>query len=128
MTPERIPLTVYSICVYFSESCRPPLVDFSFTIDGREQFGTVASSKYARLHSFDSEIFEQEIQVDTEGRYRVYLPADEIGVLEVVDAAKMILERFYDRRVRLNDFEVVDPPSNEEVKEHYAHWVRMARS
>jgi hypothetical protein len=103
-------------------------VDFSFTLDGREHFATVASSKYARLHSFDSEIFEQEIQVDTEGRYRVYLPVDEIGVLEVVDAAKVILERFHDRRTRLNDFEVVDPPSNEEVRSAYEHWSRLARS
>ena len=128
MALERIPLTIYSICVYFVESCRPPLVDFSFTLDGREHFGTVASSKYARLNSFDSEIFEREIQVDTEGRYRVYLPVDEIGVLEVVDAAKMILERFYDRRTRLNDFEVVDPPSDEEVRAAYLHWSRLARS
>lgn len=128
MAPERIPLTIYSICVYFCEGCRPPMADFSFTLEGRENFGTVASSSYARLNSFDHEIFEQEIQVDTEGRYRVYIPAEEIGVLEVVDAAKMVLERFYDRKTRLNDFEVIDPPSEQEVKAAYQHWLRLARS
>jgi len=128
VTTERIPLTIYSICVYFCEGSRPPLVDFSFTLDGREHFGTVASSRYARLNSFDSEIFDREIQVDAEGRYRVYLPVEEIGVLEVVDAARTILERFYDRYVRLNDFEVVDPPSNDEVRSAYKHWSRLAHS
>ena len=128
MALERIPLTIYSICVYFCESCRPPMVDFSFTVDGRENFATAASSSYARLNSFDHEIFEQEIQVDSEGRYRVYLPVEEIGVLEVVDAAKMILERFHERRARLNDFEVIDPPLEQEVKAAYEHWSRLARS
>lgn len=128
MASERIPLTIYSICVYFCESCRPPLVDFSFTLDGREHFATAASSSYARLNSFDHEMFDREIQIDAEGRYRVYLPVEEIGVLEVVDAARMILERFYDRRMRLNDFEVVDPPSEREVRAAYKHWSRLARS
>jgi len=125
---ERIPLTIYSICVYFCEACRPPMVDFSFTLEGRENFATAASSSYARLNTFDREIFEQEIQVDTEGRYRVYMPVEEIGVLEVVDAARMILERFYDRKTGLNEFEVVDPPSEQEVKAAYQHWSRLARS
>jgi hypothetical protein len=49
-------------------------------------------------------------------------------VLEVVDAAKIILDRFYDRKVRLNDFEVVDPPSAEEVREAYQHWSKLAHS
>ena len=128
MATERIALTIYSICVYFCESSRPPLVDFSFTFEGREHFGTVASSRYARLNTFDNEIFEREIQIDTEGRYRIYLPVEEIGVLEVVDAAKIILGRFYDHQVRLNDFEVVDPPSTEEVREAYQHWSKLAHS
>ncbi len=128
MTEGRIPLTIYSICVYFCEGSRPPLVDFSFTLEKREHFGTVASSQYARLNTFDSEIFDREIQVDGEGRYRVYVPFEEIGVLEVVDAAKVILERFYDRQVSLNDFEVVDPPSAKEVRAAYQHWLRLAHS
>jgi hypothetical protein len=125
---QRIPLTIYSICAYFTEGCRPPLVDFSFTLAGRENFATVASSRYARLTSFDQEIFEREVQVDTEGRYRVYFPVEEVGVLEVVDAAKIILERFHDRRVSLNDFEVVSPPSAEEIQSAYEHWSRLAHS
>ncbi len=128
MAQQRIPLTIYSICAYFCETSRPPLVDFSFTLDGREHFATVASSQYARLNSFDSEIFDQEVQVDTEGRYRIYLPVEEIGVLEVVDAAKIILEKFHEKHVSLNDFEVIDPPTEEEVKAAYKHWSRLARS
>ena len=49
-------------------------------------------------------------------------------VLEVVDAAKLIVERFHDRSVTLNDFEVVDPPSAEEIESAYEHWSRLARS
>lgn len=128
MAVERIPLTIYSICAYFCESSRPPSVDFSFTMEGREHFATAASSKYARLNTFDNEIFDQEVQVDTEGRYRVYLPVEEIGVLEVVDAAKIVLEKFYERHLSLNDFEVVDPPTDEEVRSAYKHWSRLARS
>lgn len=128
MASERIPLTIYSICAYFTESCRPPLVDFSFTLDGREYFATVASSRHARLVSFDEEMFEKEVQIDTEGRYRIYLPHEEIGVLEVVDSAKIILERFHDRTVGLNSFEVVSPPDTEEIEEAYRHWSRLAHS
>jgi hypothetical protein len=125
---ERIPLTIYSICAYFSESSRPPVVDFSFTLAGREYFATVASSRHARATSFDSEIFDGEIQIDVEGRYRVYTPTEEVGVLEVVDAAKTVVERFHDRAVTLNNFEVVDPPSTEEIRSAYEHWSRLAHS
>ena len=128
MVSERIPLTIYSICAYFCESSRPPLVDFSFTVGGREFFATVASSRHARATSFDREIFDGEIQIDTEGRYRVFVPTEEVGILEVVDAAKLIVERFHDRNVSLNDFEIVDPPSNDEVGSAYEHWLRLARS
>jgi hypothetical protein len=125
---QRIPLTIYSICAYFTEGCRPPLVDFSFTLDGREYFATVASSRHARLTTFDQEIFEQEVQVDTEGRYRVYVPTEEIGVLEVVDAAKVVLERFHERRLTLNNFEVVSPPGHEEIQAAHEHWLKLAHS
>ncbi len=128
MVSERIPVTIYSICAYFPDSSRPPVVDFSFTLAGREYFATVASSRHARVTSFDREIFDGEIQIDVEGRYRVYVPTEEVGVLEVVDAAKLIAERFHDRSVTLNDFEVVDPPSSEEVSGAYEHWSRLARS
>ncbi len=128
MALQRIPLTVYSICTYFSEGCRPPLVDFSFTLDGREYFATVASSRYARLTTFDQEIFEQEVQVDTEGRYRVYVSSEEIGILEVVDAARTVLERFHDRRLGLNNFEVVSPPEKEEIQSAFEHWSKLAHS
>lgn len=128
MLPERIPITVYSICAYFGESSRPPVVDFSFTLGGREYFATVTSTRYARVTSFDSEIFDGELQIDTEGRYRAFVPAEEIGVLEVVDAARLIIERFHDRLAGLNDFEVVDPPSEEEIRSAYNHWSRLARS
>ena len=124
----RIPLTIYSICAYFVEESRPPVVDFSFTLDGREYFATVASNRYAIKNSFDSEIFDREVQIDTEGRYRVYLPTEEIGILEVVDTAKIILERFHDRIVGLNDFEVVDPPTSGEVNTAYEHWSKLAHS
>ena len=128
MATERIPVTVYSICAYFGESSRPPVVDFSFTIEGREHFATAASMQHARATSFDSDIFDGEVQVDPEGRYRVFTASPEIGVLEVVDAARTIIERFHDRAVGLNDFEVVDPPSEDEVKSAYAHWSRLAHS
>jgi hypothetical protein len=125
---ERIPITIYSICAYFGEASRPPVVDFSFTVDGREFFATATSSRHARATSFDREIFDGEIQIDAEGRYRVFLPCEEIGVLEVVDAAKVIVERFHEKTVVLNDFEVVDPPSGDEIKNAYEHWSRLARS
>ena len=128
MAAERIPITIYSICAYFGEASRPPAVDFSFTVDGREFFATATSSRHARATSFDREIFDGEVQIDTEGRYRVFLPSEEIGVLEVVDAAKVIVERFHDKNVALNDFEVVDPPSSEEVQNAYEHWSRLAHS
>jgi hypothetical protein len=104
------------------------VVDFSFTLDGREYFATVASSIHARVTTFDAEIFDREIQVDTEGRYRVYLPTEEIGILEVVDAARTILGRFHERRVTLNHFEVVSPPSADEIQSAYEHWSRLAHS
>lgn len=128
MASERIPITVYSICAYFEQACRPPVVDFSFTLGGREYFATVASGRYARNASFDSEIFDGEVQIDTEGRYQVFSSSEEISVLEVVDAARLIVERFHDKSVSLNNFEVVDPPSTDEVKSAYAHWSRLAHS
>ena len=128
MTSERIPVTVYSICAYFGESSRPPVVDFSFTVDGREYFATAVSCRHARATSFDDEIFDREVQVDLEGRYRAFVAPEAVGILEVVDAAKLIIERFHDREVSLNDFEVVDPPSDDEVKSAYTHWSRLAHS
>jgi len=125
---ERIPITVYSICAYFGESSRPPIVDFSFTLEGREYFATATSSRHARATSFDREIFDGEIQVDTDGRYNVFMSCDEIGVLEVVEAARLIVERFHDRAAGMNDFEIVDPPASAEIKSAYEHWSRLARS
>ncbi len=128
MASERIPITVYSICAYFGDSSRPPIVDFSFTLGGREYFATATSSRHARATSFDHEIFDGEIQVDTDGRYRVFMGTEEIGVLEVVEAARLIVGRFHERHAQMNDFEIIDPPSAREVKSAYAHWSRLARS
>ena len=128
MASERIPITIYSICAYFGESSRPPIVDFSFTIGGRECFGTAASSRHARATSFDREIFDGEVQIDTDGRYRVFMNCEEIGVLEVVEAARLIVERFHDRPAGMNDFEIVDPPDVSEINAAYQYWSRLARS
>lgn len=128
MAPERIPITVYSICAYFGESSRPPIVDFSFTMSGRERFATAASSRHARAISFDREIFDREVQIDTDGRYRVFMDCEEIGVLEVVEAARLIVERFHDCPAGMNDFEIVDPPDSSEINSAYEHWSRLAHS
>lgn len=125
---QRIAVTIYSICAYFEEASRPPIVDFSFTVSQREYFATAASSRHARATSFDREIFDGEVQIDPEGRYKVFLAREEIGVLEVVDAAKLIVERFHDLDVGLNNFEIIDPPSHHEVHTAYEHWSRLAHS
>jgi hypothetical protein len=58
----------------------------------------------------------------------VYVPTEEIGVLEVVDAARTVLERFHERRLTLNGFEVVSPPSHEEIQAAHEHWLKLAHS